>query len=165
MSKKPYFLTASSIESPWVQCGGEYLMAVTVNPDPQTHGYDWMPPEDQIEYIKVAIYLAIEKSRGTEVSEFDFELTKAGNIHAHGVVRITNPKMNPKFKAIQLGKHIARTVGRRGVPWFVSVWVDCNDDMKIWREYCSKDSLLRWEGEIPRAIKKSNSIENYINVI
>ncbi len=161
MNKKPYFLRTRSTESPWVQCEGLSKIAITINPDPNHNNYESLAPEEQREYIKIATYLALEKCKGVKLDYLYFELTKAGNIHAHGCVSVA-PLYNPTYKAIQFGKHVARQIGRKRVPWYVSCWCDSNDDMKKWLEYCSKDGQSAWTGLTPKTLSRSVCILDFI---
>ncbi len=166
---KPYFMRVRSTDAPWVQCGGQragythpFIMQLTVSPDPYRSDYGGKTPDDQMEVIKIALFLSFEKTRYV-LYETHFELNKEGNIHSHSLVYIPS-NMNCTFAAIKLGKLISKHVGRPKTPWYVSSRTDSIDCEDKWLSYIRKDSVGTYSGKRPKSLSVHNLLK-YIHEV
>jgi len=166
MYKKPYYLSqlgnGRSTELTWGQYGGKHMIALTITPDPAKHRYGDMPEEEQIQYIKIAVTLTLDKYPQIEYKHGGFEYNKSGNIHFHGLLLLKST-CNPFNFATKVGKYLNSEVGRKRVPWYVAVQTECKDDYDTWHAYCHKEDCVEsWRGLRPSLMTIKKTIIDYL---
>lgn len=162
---KPYFMIQMQrgTQPSWVECPTQQqCMMVTISPDPLRNRYGMLSPDNQIEYIKIAIYKMLFKYDHVKYHSGIFELNKSGDIHYHGVLTV-HVKYNACYHAIQIGKYINNLIGRiKNRYWWICCMISNNDDLDKWLKYLDKDVIASYNGKCPASMVERHKITDYL---